>query len=412
MKYIFHLGRIPALSTAELLAVLDKTKTDYSMKFISKEMLTLDIKSAVNFKELLPQMGGTIKIAEFLNSYQNLEDVFEKINFIVNEEMSGKRTLGYSFYPTKEKEESETYKEFREIETRFKDIKKSLLGKSSVRIVFPDNKTMELNSASIFKNKLTIKGAEFNIMMSNDKMILSKTIAVQDVESYSKRDYSRPNRDSHIGMIPPKLAQIMINLANIKEGQTIFDPFCGIGTILQEALLNDYKIIGSDANDKQIENSKANLEWLSKKYILRYPDYKIFQSDIGNISKKIKPNSVDAIVTESSLGPVYKKTPKKQEVKQNFNNLEKMYLRFFQASKSILRKKAKIVVTLPVYVINQKQYVFTPFIDKLEKIGYSIICPLDEKFITKYTKITSRNSIVYSRPDQIVAREVFVFENK
>ncbi len=89
-----------------------------------------------------------------------------------------------------------------------------------------------------------------------------------------------------------------------------------------------------------------------------------------------------------------------------------MYLRFFQTSKNILRKKARIVVTLPVYKINQGRYVFTPFIDKLEKMGYSIICPLDKKFITKYTKVTSRNSIIYERPDQIVAREVIIFENK
>lgn len=411
MKYIFHLGRIPALSVAELQAMLDKIKADYSMKFISREMITLDIKNEINFKELLVQMGGIIKITKFINSYQNLDDVFEEINLMIKN-ISGKKTVGYSFYPIETEDINKTYDEFREIETRFKNIKRSLMGKSSVRIVFPDNKTMELNSASIFKNKLTIKGIEFNIMMSDDKIILSKTIAVQDVESYSQRDYNRPSRDSHIGMIPPKLAQIMINLANIKEGQTMLDPFCGIGTILQEALLNDYRVMGSDANDKQVENSKTNLEWLSKKYILKYPDYKIFQSDIGNISRKIKPNSIDTIVTESSLGPVYTKIPQKIEIKQNFNGLEKMYLRFFQVAKLVLRKKARIVVTLPAYKIKQGQYVFAPFVDKLEKMGYSIICPLDEKFITKHTRITFRNSIIYDRPDQIVAREVFVFENR
>ncbi|MCK4591869.1 methyltransferase domain-containing protein [Candidatus Parcubacteria bacterium] len=411
MKYIFHLGRIPALSVAELQAMLSKTKANYSMKFISREMITIDIKNEINFKELLVQMGGTIKIAKFINSYQNFDKVFEEIDLIIKN-IPGKKTIGYSFYSTETEEKNDAYDKFREIETRFKNIKKTLAGKSSVRIVFPDNKTMELNSASIFKNKLTIKGIEFNIMTSGDKIILSRTIAVQDVESYSQRDYDRPNKDSLIGMIPPKLAQIMINLANMKEGQIMLDPFCGIGTILQEALLNDYKVIGSDANDKQVKNSKTNLEWLSKKYILRYPNYKIFQSDIKNISKKIKQNSIDAIVTESSLGPVYTKIPQKIEIKQNFNRLEKMYLRFFQAAKLVLRKKARIVATLPAYKITQGRYVFAPFVDKLEKMGYSIISPLDTKLITKHTRITSRNSIIYDRPDQIVAREVIIFENR
>jgi hypothetical protein len=38
-------------------------------------------------------------------------------------------------------------------------------------------------------------------------------MALQDFESYSKRDYGRPARDPRTGSLPPKLAQILINLA-------------------------------------------------------------------------------------------------------------------------------------------------------------------------------------------------------
>ena len=80
---------------------------------------------------------------------------------------------------------------------------------------------------------------------------------MQDIESYTKRDRERPKRDAKVGMLPPKLAQIIINLAagqlpeeklqNICDiplgepiprrllGQTVLDPFCGTGVILQEA---------------------------------------------------------------------------------------------------------------------------------------------------------------------------------
>ena len=411
MKYIFHLGRIPSLSVAELQIMLKKFEVKYTVKFISKEMLTLDIENEINFKNFLIQIGGTKKISKIIDSYPNLEEAFISIKSII-EKISGKKTIGYSFYSRQENEKKEMRDVFEKIRKRFIDIKRSQAGKTNIRLVFPDNETLELNSASIYKNKLTIRGVEFNIIISNDKILLSKTIAVQDVESYSQRDYGRPKRDSHIGMIPPKLAQIMINFADIKKGETILDPFCGIGTILQEALLNDYKIIGIDANDKQVENSKENFKWLSERYILEYPDYKIFQSDVGNITRKIKANSIDAIVTESTLGPVYKKLPTIKEMKQNFSKLEKIYLKFFQISKTVLRKKANLVVTLPAYKIKPEQYLFTPFIDKLEKIGYSITCPLDKRLITKYTKITHRNSIIYDRPDQTVAREVIVFKNR
>ena len=212
--------------------------------------------------------------------------------------------------------------------------------------------------------------------------------------------------------MPPKLAQIMINLAQIKKGEVILDPFCGIGTILQEALLNDYKVIGSDANGDQIANCKENLEWLSKKYILEYPDYKIFQSDTRNITRKIKPNSIDAIVTESTLGPIYKKVPSKAEIGHNYNRFVKMYTGFFQVAKLILRKNKRIIITIPAYKTKNGGYMTAPFIDSLEKIGYSVISPLDQEFITEDIKITNRNSIIYDRPNQIVAREVLIFKNK
>ena len=411
MKYIFHLGRIPSLSVAELQIMLKKFEVKYTVKFISKEMLTLDIENEINFKNFLIQIGGTKKISKIIDSYPNLEEAFISIKSII-EKISGKKTIGYSFYSRQENEKKEMRDVFEKIRKRFIDIKRSQAGKTNIRLVFPDNETLELNSASIYKNKLTIRGVEFNIIISNDKILLSKTIAVQDVESYSQRDYGRPKRDSHIGMIPPKLAQIMINFADIKKGETILDPFCGIGTILQEALLNDYKIIGIDANDKQVENSKENFKWLSERYILEYPDYKIFQSDVGNITRKIKANSIDAIVTESTLGPVYKKLPTIKEMKQNFSKLEKVYLKFFQISKTVLRKKANLVVTLPAYKIKPGQYLFAPFIDNLRKIGYSVTCPLDEGLITKHTRITSRNSIIYDRADQTVAREVIIFKNR
>jgi tRNA G10 N-methylase Trm11 len=60
------------------------------------------------------------------------------------------------------------------------------------------------------------------------------TIACQDIDAYTKRDTSK-SRDMVVGMMPPKLAQIMINLATEGRKEIIYDPFCGLGTILIEA---------------------------------------------------------------------------------------------------------------------------------------------------------------------------------
>ncbi len=413
MKYIFHLGRIPALSIAEIQAVFKKIKIDYSINFINSKVLILDVKNKIDFNDLLPQMGGTIKITEILGEYESLDETLEKtISSIkeLNEKRSSKKIIGYSIYFTQNEDKNKALKILEGIRKKFTEIKKSSSQNLNIRIVHPD-KSMQLNSASVFKNKMIKKGAEFNFLFLDNKVILSKTIAIQDIESYSERDYDRPKKDAKIGIMPPKLAQIMINLAQIKKGEVILDPFCGIGTILQEALLNDYKVIGSDANGDQIVNSKKNLEWLSGKYILEYPDYKVFQSDIKSIIKKIKRNSIDAIVTESTLGPIYEKAPSQVEIRHNYNRFVKMYTGFFQIAKLILRKKRRIVITIPAYKIRNDKYITAPFIDRLEKIGYSVVSPLDQEFITEDIKITGRNSIIYDRPNQIVAREVIIFEN-
>ncbi len=413
MKYIFHLGRIPALSIAEIQAVFKKIKIDYSINFINSKVLILDVKNKIDFNDLLPQMGGTIKITEILGECESLDETLEKtISSIkeLNEKRSSKKIIGYSIYFTQNEDKNKALKILEGIRKKFTEIKKSSSQNLNIRIVHPD-KSMQLNSASVFKNKMIKKGAEFNFLFLDNKVILSKTIAIQDIESYSERDYDRPKKDAKIGIMPPKLAQIMINLAQIKKGEVILDPFCGIGTILQEALLNDYKVIGSDANGDQIVNSKKNLEWLSGKYILEHPDYKVFQSDIRSITKKIKRNSIDAIVTESTLGPIYEKAPSQVEIRHNYNRFVKMYTGFFQIAKLILRKKRRIVITIPAYKIRNDKYITAPFIDRLEKIGYSVVSPLDQEFITEDIKITGRNSIIYDRPNQIVAREVIIFEN-
>lgn len=441
MKYIFHLGRIPELSLAEIQAIVENLNIAYSVDFVSSKMLIVETKKDIDIENMFPKMGGTIKISRVLSEEKNISRVFDKISSIIAEsgkKMTGKKILGYSIYFTQNEGKNKAFEISGQIRKNFIATKRNLSGKTGIRIIFP-NANGELKSASVINNKILKKGWEFNFIFKTspslltyqvrDKLlsgkrliytpdkkdwivVLSETIVVQNINSYSFRDYGRPNREARIGMIPPKLAQIMINLAKISEGRMILDPFCGTGTILQEALLGGYKTTGIDANGKQIENCWKNLRWLFENFSVKHPDCKLFQADIGNIVKKIKPDSIDAIVTEPTLGPVYKKVPEMAEIQYNFRNLEKLYLRFFQNGKNVLRKKARLVLAFPAYKINENKYVFISFIDKLEKIGYSVIGSLDKAFIIEGIKTTGRSSIIYDRPDQIVAREVVVFENR
>ncbi|MFA7169965.1 MAG: DNA methyltransferase [Candidatus Paceibacterota bacterium] len=415
MEYIFFLGRLPSLSLAEIQAMLEKYKLAYKVILLNPAFVILDIEESFDVRNFFVQMGGTLKVAEILKNDTREEIKPRIISHIKKtlEERPGKKSIGYSIYFTKKTDKDKEEDAQQLFQDMFSRMKRDELKDLSIRIVYPLPNKNELSTATIFNNKLTYsnKGIDFNIIFTDKETILAKTLIAQDIESYSVRDYEKPGRDAKIGMMPPKLAQIMINLAQVKEGQMIFDPFCGTGTILQEALLNDYRVTGSDANDEQITRCRQNLEWISEKYVMTYPDYKVFQASFNEAIKKMKNDSVDAIVTESTLGPVYKKIPNPTEIRSNYLALNKLYVRFLQNAKPILKNKGRIVVTLPAYQLKPKEYVFAEFVDNLEKLGYSRVCPLDKKFESSEIRITKRNTIIYSRSAQIVAREIIVFQN-
>ena len=88
------------------------------------------------------------------------------------------------------------------------------------------------------------------------------TKAIQPIESLGERDFGRPYRDAKSGMLPPKLAMMMINLAGQSLGATILDPFCGSGTILMEAATIGYtNLMGSDISPKAIDDTRQNFAW-------------------------------------------------------------------------------------------------------------------------------------------------------
>ena len=56
------------------------------------------------------------------------------------------------------------------------------------------------------------RGTDFTLIVAGDTEYFGKTVWVQDIENYSKRDYGK-TRDMEVGMLPPKLAQMMIHIS-------------------------------------------------------------------------------------------------------------------------------------------------------------------------------------------------------
>ena len=394
----FILGRESKLSAAEIAAVLNLPLFKYNHEKILK-ITNQKIKP-----ELVNNLGGTIKIAEELGKDLSLEDVKEKI--IENlKDNTGKIVFGLSFFNTDNKKIG--------IEIK-KELKK--LGKS---IRYVESKGLsagrqekQLNAAQIIGNKVIQKGGDFLIeypINNRDrKYNLAKTISVQNVNEWSKKDFDRPGSDSFSGMLPPKLAMTMLNLSGAKKTDVILDAFCGSGTVITEALFMGYKnLIGSDLSDKAVTDTEKNVEWIkeqckNKQLLHCHPEQsegsiEILQADATKLTEKLDSNSVDIIISEPFLGKPLTGQENKGFLLKQVDELKSLYGSAFENFKEILKSDGVVVFVVPKFKLKDG-WIVVNILPKLKELGFKIE-PMLEK----------ENHIVYCRPNQKVAREIFKF---
>ncbi|PIE85229.1 hypothetical protein CSA08_03145 [Candidatus Gracilibacteria bacterium] len=376
----FQLGREFKISIAEILTVFPEGK----IELVNKHLLIINGLKEEEILKKAKNIGGTIKIIKI-----EKENDFK--NFILKkaENNRGKFNYGISVFGIDSN-----------LKKTLNETKRYLSGKNiSSRFV---NKNFEnISSAQIIPEKLIENKSDFTILREKKSSYIGYTIWTQNIEEYSKRDYSK-SRDMKIGMLPPKLSQMMINLSG---GKTIYDPFVGLGTILIESLaMGNKEVYGSDFNPDMIEASNKNISNFSN------TKTKIFLFDARDMEKNtIFSNNIDSIVTEGFLGEIMtKKNINLERINIQRKNLSKMYEKFFYG----LKKKnfrGNIVITFPFWEIDKKYYYFIEIYDILNK--YCNIIPLfPNSFTNSYGKefhSTKSGSLLYKRKNQLVGRELF-----
>ena len=407
MKYFFVLGNNPALSTAEILAFfgISAEETKFPIgNLVSENVFILETREKIDAGQIIKRLGGTIKIGEVISETNNQRNnILEEAKKLLKPG-EGKFKFGISYYG----------KNKINIKPLGMEIKKYLKEKGiSCRWVV--SREPVLSSVVVEQNKLAKKGLEIILIKIPQSpfskggaggFLVGKTLAVQPFKELSYRDYGRPARDDRSGMLPPKLAQIMINLtltlslARRGDNPVILDPFCGSGTVLTEAMLMGYKnLVGLDISKKAVDDTKKNIRWIKDKFHINNYEFKSFNKSSTELSKFIEPNSIDAIITEPYLGPQrgrvdYKKTKKE---------LENLYSESLIEFKKILKPNGRVVMIFPVF---QETNFINPSLN-----GFKIVNLIPEKLSKNNTiKLTDRNTIVYGRPGQKVWREIVVLE--
>ena len=436
--YITLLGRQPEISLAELAAVFGADCVNrISQQFAKVQTAQFDITT----------LGGTIKyakvIAELPASRTDKTSLLAASRFITQHyhakwaHSPHKITLGLSAY---------------NLNMSARDVQKtglilkSSLKKSGTSLRLIPNDQPALSTATAHNNKLGGSPYKVELLLiktTDRRLIIAESRGVQNITAYTRRDRHRPRRDTFVGMLPPKLAQIMLNLAlgagplahqNSGRGRIpavstisiesanavrraidlserlesdlatevdrrrplILDPFCGTGTVLQEALLAGYDVIGTDLSQKMVDCTTENLSWLQSTFTTPgHPIGRVIDIHQADATTHRWPDSqhLTAVVCETYLGQPFSAPPAPQKLAEVVGNCNHIITGFLTNIRPQLAPNTPLCIAVPAWYDASGRATHLPLIKNLQKLGYHQL---------------NHIPLIYRRPDQVVARELLI----
>jgi tRNA G10 N-methylase Trm11 len=388
MSYIAILGRQPALGIAEL----ERLFGGQNVTIASSQSAKFE---ADNFD--IQKCGGILKAGLIIDelSQNDWRNISQKIVNLYASKLSGvehKVTLGISVYDA-----TVSSREVQKLGVLIKQKLRKTGG--SIRLV-PNNETA-LSTATSHHNKLGLSPNKIELIIvraNNNSYVLAESTGSQNITAYANRDQNRPKRDAFVGMLPPKLAQIMINLAcgQIKTNSplTILDPFCGTGVVLQEALLMGYDSYGTDLSAKMIEYSHKNLEWLSDKQRTNF-NYRLAEADAMTAQWQ---QPIDVVVGETYLGQPFSAPPSNVKLQEVVGNCNHIIATFLKNLAKQIDTGTPVCIAVPAWRDIHGNFTQLPLISTIAQYGYRP---------HEFTNI-SQNDLLYFRESQIVARKLLV----
>ena len=391
-KFFFEAGSFQDLSYAELSAVFNafEINTD-SIKRFSDNILIIDSKDFTQEMglKIFNRLGGFIRFGEIVDSGTFLEKYYEsekKIVFGISILDEDSR-FDYNFVKKLSRSIKEGFRE-RGISSRFIAIK---------------DKKISLNAAQIVNNKVLQKGFELCLIDNGSEQVYGSTLGIQDVDSFAQRDYDKPYTDTEMGTLPPKLARMLVNLTGLKEG-IIWDPFCGSGTILLEAAVLGFDVLGSDIAKNAIFYSDENIKWLEEVGMIGDIQYNVFPLDIKDVEKRkvkeLRDTTISAVVCEPYMGPAQRKVVTPNTAEELLKEVKELYVSFFSVVERVLRRDGIVVMILPSYKTTEGWKSFS--IHDLIAKRWNVLNP----------SLSSGRDLKWGRKNSIITRNIFVLQKR
>ncbi|MBU1082569.1 MAG: hypothetical protein KKB59_18930 [Spirochaetes bacterium] len=340
-KFFFILGRNPELSRAEILEFLKARNRTHEEILFENNLLVIGVNEGERFD--IQEFGGIMHLGEitFEGNHEELKTYLTQNELIPSDKFSY-ATFGNQD-PQILKDKFKTEKKIASIKhgrklIKFQDGNKQENPKADFYIFFHshDRNSVPQDETQSPSSQLPTPNSIPKILFLG---IASQTYDPTEVE---KRDIQKPVRREALA-ISPRLSKILINLSGAKPREKLLDPFCGIGSILQEALIKKINVYGIDKEKEATEGAEQNLKWLSAEYKLQ-TKYTIENND----SRRAPDLQFHAIATETPLGKLLTKKPSDNQAKQIITNFEAYMVPILKRLKKVKKPSAKIAITFPV----------------------------------------------------------------
>lgn len=132
----------------------------------------------------------------------------------------------------------------------------------------------------------------------------------------------------HPSTMLPKLARCMVNLARVKPGSLVLDPFCGSGSILMEAGAMGCRVYGSDVKDRMVKGCVSNLDYAG------FPYEGLLVGD----ARKLPFKGFDHIVTDPPYG---------RASSTHGSSTKKLVLDFLSDAMNVLPRGGHVSIAIP-----------------------------------------------------------------
>ncbi len=231
-------------------------------------------------------------------------------------------------------------------------LKEAELGKARFIRPVPYGEETEVRLYDLIKNILSeekgkrISGVDLIVDCSDGDIQYAYTEYLSDVTGFRVRDLNRPYQDPTV-TLGPRLARTLVNLCGLPRGKTILDPFCGLGTVLQEGLLTGANVVGIDISSTAVARCRENLEWLARRFDVSSKLFsKVVRGDSLDLASVNLPH-VDAVATEPILMPKLENNPSREKAIEIVQKVSEKYHAAFRTFTLFLGPGSPVSIVAP-----------------------------------------------------------------